>query len=184
MILVLLIPVQSLYAYVMGTSVILQTVPVDPYNPFQGYYVTLRYDISLIDTLEPLPGWDEIEAQADENGGATLYVVLDQPDGVPPEGLDETGMPLAWEPIRVAAAPPENLPEHQIALKGTYQGNRVTYGLEQYFIPEDQRDEINDRIRQANQGGDRPAYVVEVRVAGKGIATPASIWVDGENYRF
>jgi uncharacterized membrane-anchored protein len=183
--LVLLIPAQSLYAHAVGTPVILQTVPVDPYNLFQGYYVTLRYDISLTDTLKTLPGWDAVEAQVEQDPDNTqLYVVLRQPAATPSEDTDAAGTPLAWEPIRVATIRPENLPDDQIAIRGTYQGTQIRYGLEQYFIPEDQRDEINDRIRRAQQTGDRPAYVVEVKVTGRGTSTPVSLWVDGVNYQF
>lgn len=183
--LVLLIPAQSLYAHAVGTPVILQTIPVDPYDLFRGYYVTLRYDISLTDTLKTLPGWNTVEAQVEQNPDNTqLYVVLTRPDNSPSEPTDALEMPLAWEPVRVATTRPDDLPDNQIAIRGTYEGTRVTYGLEQYFIPEDQRDEINDRIRRAQQAGDRPAYVVEVKVTGQGTSTPVSLWVDGENYRF
>lgn len=190
-----MIPAQSIYAHRVGTPVVLQTAPVDPYNLLQGYYVILRYDISQSETLKELPGWDDIEAQSATDSTqqvdvsrqeTQIYVVLEQPNPESSTAESTSTTPTPWTPVRVMMTRPPTLPDNQVALKGTYYpgSRRMIYGLEQYFIPEAQRDEINDRIRQAQQSGDRQSYVVEVKVTPQGTSTPVSLWIDGETYRF
>jgi uncharacterized membrane-anchored protein len=59
------IPFQSIYALATGTTVILKTMPVDPYDLLRGYYQTLSYDISSFSTLNKLPGWAELNHKQD-----------------------------------------------------------------------------------------------------------------------
>lgn len=185
--LVLLIPAQAAYTYFWGESVILQTVPVDPYSLLQGYYVTLRYDVSQIGTLEDLPGWPALQdsrIEADRSfleGTVPFYVVLEAPNS---DGDAGNARPTPWTPVRVTSDRPANLPDTQVALKGRYSQGRIVYGVEQYFIPEAQRDEINSRIWDAQQSDDPQAYVVEVNVAPNGKAVPTTLWVEGVPYRF
>ncbi|MEL6222156.1 MAG: GDYXXLXY domain-containing protein [Cyanobacteria bacterium J06626_14] len=188
--LVLMIPIQSLYARMTGTPVVLQTVPVDPYNLFQGYYVTLQYDISQIDTLKPLPGWDEIEPPTDDPANplylsppVPIYVVLSAPS-LPEATQDPDAQPAPWTPKRVYTAYPADLGENEAVLKGFYYGHRVDYGLERYFIPEAERDDINGRIRQAQRSGDRQSYLVEVSALNTGNSTPIGLWIEGKLYQF
>ena len=42
------VPAQAIYTQMTGQSVILKTIPVDPYDPMRGYSTTLRYDISEV----------------------------------------------------------------------------------------------------------------------------------------
>lgn len=191
--LVLLIPAQAAYTYFAGSPVILQTVPVDPYSLLQGYYVILRYDISQVGTLEALSGWSDIEdTHVAQNtslleGRDAFYVVLEEPSSEPEESSElsqNDASPPTWTPVKVVGDRPNALPDNQIAIQGRYYQGRVVYGLEKYFIPEDQRNEINDRIRAALSSNDPRSYVVEVKVARDGNAVPVSLWVDGKNYRF
>lgn len=197
--LVLTIPAQAAYTYFAGSSVILQTVPVDPYSLLQGYYVTLRYDISQLDTLNQLPGWSEIEEthiNADTallEGADSFYVIMEEPGGdLNSEDASKdtsnaaavSDSPPAWIPVRVLGDRPSSLPDHQIALEGYYSRGQVRYGLEKYFIPEEQRDEINNHIRETQDSGNPQAYVVEVRVMNGVNAVPKSLWIGEKNYRF
>jgi uncharacterized membrane-anchored protein len=56
------IPFQSVYALLTGTTVVLKTQPVDPYDILRGYYQTLSYDISSFETLRKLPGWNSVSS--------------------------------------------------------------------------------------------------------------------------
>ena len=174
--LILAIPAQPVYTYVTGRTVILQTVPVDPYNILTGYYQILNYDISTKSTLEKLPGSKEVLKD-----GNDIYVILQE---VKSTG---EGIPKAWEPIRLSDKIPDKLPENQIALKGKYHFNSVKYGLEKYNIPEDQREKINNNISQATRSGterDKQPIVVEIKVDSQGKSVPVSMWVEDINYRF
>ncbi len=179
LILILAVPSQAFYTQVTGKTVILQTAPVDPYDFFRGYYQTLSYDISNRDTLKALPGWNEI-AKGDDYlpAGTLIYITLEQPKDSP-----NSSRPLAWKPIKVSAEYPQNLSNHQIALKGKSTGWSIEYGLERYYMPENQREQINTTITEA-QMKDQQSFVVEIKVNSQGKAIPVSLWVRDRNYKF
>ena len=175
-VLILAIPAQDAFTYVTGTPVTLQTAPVDPYDLLRGYSQTLSYDISQLETLRQLPGAEDFFT-ADLESGKAIYVVMEAPKSA------GTKPPEPWRPVRVSASRPTNLEDNQIGLKGEYRGGRVIYGLETYYMPEDQRNQLNDDIRQA-QRQNQQAFVVEVRVDGQGNSVPVSLWVSDRNYHF
>ena len=179
LILILAVPSQAFYTQVTGKTVILQTAPVDPYDFFRGYYQTLSYDISNRDTLKALPGWKEISKGEDYlPPGTLIYVTLEQP-----KDSSNSSRPLAWKPIKVSAEYPHNLSNDQIALKGKSTGWSIEYGLERYYMPENQREQINSTITEA-QMQDQQSFVVEIKVNSKGKAIPVSLWVRDRNYKF
>ncbi|BAY87472.1 hypothetical protein NIES267_69940 [Calothrix parasitica NIES-267] len=170
------IPAQSTYTYLTGRTVILQTVPVDPYNILTGYYQILRYEISTRSTLEKLPGSKEILKDR-----KSFYVILEE------EKSNNKEIPQAWKPIRLTEKFPDSLPDNQVALKGEYKRGQLKYGLEKYNIPEDQRNKINNNISQARQStreNQKQPIVVEIKVDSQGKAVPVSLWVKEKNYRF
>lgn len=170
------IPAQSAYTYLTGKTVILQTVPVDPYNILTGYYVILNYDISTRSTLEKLPGSKDLLKY-----GESFYVILQE------EKSTGKGIPKAWKPVRLSKEIPDSIADNQVALQGKFQGSRIKYGLEKYNIPEDQRNKINRNISQARRSAtstDKQPIVVEIKVDSQGKSVPVSMWVKDKNYRF
>ena len=159
-----------------GKTVILQTIPVDPYDLLRGYSQTLRYDVSQVENLEQLPGWEQA-AQSQENTeplkGTRLYVILE----APPE---ESSQP--WKAVAVSQERPTTLPDNQIALQGKLNNGWLEYGLEQYYFPEDRQEEINGAISQA-QAETQP-FLVEVKIDRQGKSVPVSLWVGDRRYRF
>ena len=174
--LIIAVPAQDAYTYVTGRQVTLQTAPVDPYDLLRGYSQTLSYEISQLDTLRSLPGGEEF-FNVDANAQSSLYVVLEAPESTP------TNPPAPWIPVRVSSNLPTDLANNQIALKGEYKGWRVRYGLETYYMPEDQRDQVNGDIGQT-AGRNPQAFVVDIKVDGQGNSVPVSLWVSDRNYRF
>ncbi|MCA1991440.1 MAG: GDYXXLXY domain-containing protein [Coleofasciculus sp. S288] len=195
-VLILAVPAQAVYTYLTGKTVILQTVPIDPYELLRGYSQTLRYDISTQESLRELPGWEELPKQQQQNGnklsllkpGTLFHVILEAP--IP---TDSTGLPQAWKPVAVSIERPSNLPVNQVALKGLVQAGFIEYGLETYYIPEDQREEINADLRAAaransnqlqqnpvqsnsNRPPQKPPVVMEIKVNERGDAVPISLW--------
>jgi uncharacterized membrane-anchored protein len=168
--LILAIPAHSAYTYATGKTVVLQTLPVDPYDLLRGYSQTLSYQISDSATLSKLPGGDQIHS-------GSFYVVLEAPPA------NNASPPASWQPVRVSRDRPTNLPANQVALKGNWDAWRSTYGLETYYMPEDQREQVNQAIRQA-QSQSPQAFVVEAKVDAGGNAVPVSLWVRDRNYRF
>ncbi len=106
-----------------------------------------------------------------------MYVVLESP----PKGAKQP--PVAWKPVKVSGNIPISLPANQIALKGRSTGYSIRYGLETYYFPESQQQEINQAINQAQRGRSR-SLVVEIKVDKGGNGVPVSIWVSDRNYRF
>lgn len=188
---ILAIPAQSAYIYATGKTIVLQTTPVDPYDPLRGYSQTLNYDISQPRTLQKLPGWQEVvnltRISSDYlQPGTELYVTL-----AAPKNLD-TQPPQAWQPVKVSKSRPTSLPANQIAIKGKSAGFSIKYGLETYYFPESRQQEINQDIRQA-QTDRQQRLVVEAKVDNRGNAVPVSFWVsdtsggsrsDHREYRF
>ena len=177
--LILAVPAEALYIYLTGKIAILQTQPVDPYDFMRGYSQTLSYEISNPEKISKLPGWQELN-QGD--GSGRLFVILEAP-ATDQENANANGMPKAWQPVAVRRELPENLPPNRVAIKGRLVSNwEIQYGLETYYMPEDQRDQINQEIQQlqANQ----QSFVVEVKVSNQGDAMAVSLWVGSNNYRF
>ncbi|MGE5660254.1 MAG: GDYXXLXY domain-containing protein [Actinomycetota bacterium] len=172
--LIISIPAQAVYTYFTGKTVVLQTAPVDPYDFLRGYSQTLSYDISSQGTLKQIPGWKDSSAVS----GSSFYVILAAPTEVA-----TSSRPQPWKPVQISFERPTHLPANQVALKGKYNGWRMEYGLETYYMPEDQREQINADI-QSVQRRQQQAFVVEVKVDANGNAIPVSLWVRDRNYRF
>lgn len=172
--LIVAVPAQDAYTFATGKTVVLQTAPVDPYDFLRGYYQTLGYDISNAQNLSKLPGGELL--QATTNGA--VYIVLEAPAG------QSATPPKPWKPVRVSRDRPTNLAPNQIALKGQSDGWRIVYGLETYFMPEDQRERVNQDISQIQQQQGPRAFVVEVKVDANGNSVPVSLWVRDRNYQF
>lgn len=116
-----------------GTSVILETLPVDPRSLFSGDYVRLNYKISNIRV-------DEISGDRDFKRHDCVYVLL------------EEGVPY-WQPVSIHHTKPAVPPGH-VAIKGEInyfndifwdqvtgksekaKNINVRYGIESYFVPE------------------------------------------------
>lgn len=159
---------------------VLQTIPADPYDLLRGYSQTLRYDISRIDRLKNLPGWDELTTKNTPKNGTKFYLILEAPKS------PDLEPPLPWQPVAIDINLPENLPENRVALQGTIYYNSVKYGLERYYMPEDKRIKINSEIgnlRRRNSEN-RRAFVVEIKVDSQGKAIPISLWIKDKNYQF
>ena len=173
--LILTVPLQKLYTYQTGKLVILQTTPVDPYDLMRGYSQTLRYDISNLETLKGLPGGDSLKQIE-----GTFYLVLESPSDnvkVPP---------LPWKAVRVSLDPPQNVAtNNQVILKGKIErsySRRAIYGLETYYMAEDQLKKINlmsEEIRRSKQNN----FVVEVKIDQNGNSVLIGLWLDGQEFR-
>ncbi|MDZ8052640.1 MAG: GDYXXLXY domain-containing protein [Aulosira sp. ZfuVER01] len=183
--LIMAVPTQALYTDVAGKTVILQSAPVDPDDVRQNYALNLDYNISRISTLRRLPGWEELLRQNRGRNrqlaqGTNLYVTLQERESF------SRGVPRAWRLVRVSGRRPTNLANDQVALKGVYRDGFVNYGVERYYIPDEQRERISRDISRAleSREGRRQPIVVKVKVDPQGNAVPISLWVRDRNYRF
>lgn len=193
--LIVAVPFKSAVTYHTGQTVTLQTVPVDPYDLLRGYSQTLSFDISQEETLRSLPNAEAVLSEKATN--PELYVTLEAPTAADQAASE---VPLPWQPVAVSNDFPEALADNQVALRGRYNGWQIEYGLETYYMPESQRDGINEHIREVQQPAVQPdelldelpedaeaiadAFVVDVKIDRKGNSVPMSLWVDGFEYRF
>lgn len=187
--LIVAVPLQAAVTTLIGTTVILRTVPVDPYDPFRGYYTTLQYDISQRGVLSTLDGWEAIQPNLEPSGvtkllrpGKSFYVVMSDEAQMASPGATINDAP--WVPVSVSRDRPRNLPAHQMALKGTYRSDRIVYGLERYYLPEAERLDLEQRIREAQTGEEQPRLFVEVRIGPFGNAVPIALWLQGDRIEF
>lgn len=203
--LVLSIPAGVLYIQNTGQPIALQVLPVDPYSVLRGYYVTFNYSISQPDNLRSLPGWDDLLPPDAEPTMQPAPNPADPPIAVvePPNGLEfyvvlaapaepNAQPPLPWTAVAVSADLPTNLPDNQVALKGTYRYGWIDYGLSSYFIPEDQRVDINNQISELQfppnvapeNRPDNPPIVVEAIVGKSGQAIARGFWLRDRQFQF
>src|SRR5262245_23058768 len=152
------VPAQKLYTRATGKSVTLKIRPVDPYNMLSGYYVTLNYEITSSSSFA-----DSVNAY----NGDRVYAILERrSDGV-------------WGPISLSKSFPANLPENRIAIRGRYSYSRIDYGIEEFFIPEDKRSEIEEGLRK-NHDQAR----AEIKVDSKGDAALVRLLIGDHVYDY
>lgn len=174
LLIILIIPSKNFYTYKTGQNVIIQTLPVDPYDFLRGYSQTLNYQISDLRALNQLTTATPLKK------GDTFYLTLESP-----ESLDNQP-PLPWKIVAVSKEQPSSVTSDRVFLKGIVSSrNRAKYGLETYYMPENQRDKINQEIRNLrSDDNQRQAFVVEIKVDRFGNSIPYSLWLGENNYRF
>jgi uncharacterized membrane-anchored protein len=190
--LILAVPSQAAYTDMTGKTVVLQTLPVNANDVVRGSSLNLDYDISRTATLRRLPGWsDWLRRNSRGNRqiiqGSTLYLILQ-------EGRSfNRNQQQSWRPVRVSDNSPVYLSNNQVALKGNYQNGLIDYGLDNYFIPDEQRRQINQDISevQENRNGRQQPILVRVKVDPQGNAIPMGLSIrdssgqrSDRNYRF
>lgn len=111
------------FPLLMGTTIILKTQPVDPFDMFRGQYMTINYEINGV-ALPP-------EAK---EGGA-IYVSLK-------EGDDKV-----WHAEKASLSKPKS----GVFIRGTarqsWRGLGVEYGIEQYFFERDAHVPRTDSVK-------------------------------------
>lgn len=121
------VPAQKIVTRATGRSVLLKIRPVDPFDILSGYYVTLNYEIAARSAFSN----DNKDCSGDE-----VYALLEaEPDG-------------AYRAVYLSPTLPAGLGANQIALRGRRSYSTIRYGIEQFFIPETKRGEIEQKLRE------------------------------------
>lgn len=129
-----------------GKEIRLQTVPIDPRDLLYGDYVQLNYDINRI----PLSYWQETGDKP--KSGERVFVVLQENKT---NGTYKAKAALSHKP---------SLTDGEVLLKGRIEyvddeSIRITYGIEQYYVPENTGKELEQQVGK---------LVVKVKVAAWG----------------
>jgi len=150
-------PAQKIYTRATGRSVSLKMRPVDPYNVLGGYYVTLNYEIAS-------PG---LFPNSGDYRGERVYAILERrADG-------------EWRPVSLSNSHPAHLPENRVAIRGRYSYSSIEYGIEEFFIPEDKRAEIDEGLRKH-----RDQARVEIKVDSEGNAALVRLLIGNRVYDY
>jgi uncharacterized membrane-anchored protein len=84
-----------------------------------------------------------------------------------------------WRPVSLSKSYPANLPENRIAIRGRYSYSRIEYGIEEFFIPEDKRAEIEQGLWK-----NRDQARVEVKVDSEGNAALVRLLIGDHVYDY
>lgn len=149
-------PARQAYTRATGRNVVLKVQPVDPYNVFGGYYVNLSYDISSRKSFPDVPELTK---------GETVYAVIEQlSDG-------------SWQPVSLNTTVPRNLSPNQVFIEGRVKWGRIYYGIEEFYIPEEKREEIEESLQKSMDQAR-----VEVKVDSSGKAVLVRLRIDDRVY--
>lgn len=101
-----------------GREIVINTMPVDPWDMFRGDYVRLGYQMN------------RPEGVYDLKEGKEVWAVMEKSPN------EQT-----WHLVRTSLSKP-GLTNNQVAMRGSVQepwiwgGKQVHYGIEQYYVPE------------------------------------------------
>lgn len=147
------IPSRQVKAHTSGTSITLETAPVDPLDPLSGYHVTLRYRA------------EEVVAEAPGERGAPAWLVVERGDP-------------AWRGVACLPSRPEPVPG-QLALRAQVEDRRCRIpSAGRFYIPETRRAEVDAALREARAAlvdlrVDADGNVALVRLrAGRSVVEP------------
>ena len=154
------VPAKQIHARVTGKLVTIKTAPVDPYDFLSGYHVVLSYEISR-------PEGFETQRKRRNRSNADVYVVLKEgEDGVWSAGA----MHDQW---------PEEVAEGCVVIKGKRTYRRIEYGVESYFIPEENRSVIEKDLRK-----NRRQAQAQIKVDKYGNAALVRLMIDDRVYEY
>ena len=126
-----------------GTTVVLQTVPVDPRSLLQGDFAILGYEISALPSHLSNLGNDR-----------TVYVYLAQRDEI-------------WVAVRHTTFRPS---DEDLFIKGKVSAGRLDFGIGTYFVPEgtghiiERARDVKVKVSVSNSGS---AIIKELIIDGK-----------------
>lgn len=153
------VPGRQVYTRLTGKPVTIRTAPVDPYSFLSGYHVTLNYEISR--------PWNRTADEQWRENGQTRYVLLER-------GEDDI-----WSATSMHEELPEQVRENAVMIKGRLRSGRILFGIEAFYIPEDDRQEVEQALR-ASEGRAK----AEIKVDRFGHAALERLIIDGKPYEY
>jgi uncharacterized membrane-anchored protein len=152
------VPAKNIYTRATGKSLMLKMRPVDPYNILSGYYVTLNFEISNPSSFT---------GEKNYSSGQTIYAVLEKrSDGI-------------WYPVSLSDVLPAGLSDNLVAIRGSYSSLGIKYGIEEFYIPEDKRGEIDREL-----SGNRDRGRVEIKLDSRGNAALVRLLIGERVYDY
>jgi uncharacterized membrane-anchored protein len=146
-----------------GAKVLLKCKPVDPRSLFSGDYVILSYEISAIDQKF----FDATDTRFRSRNPNEIFVALKKNPG-----NDFWSVAFASKDFKKLKA------RYSVVIRGTsetWDNSRVKYGVENYFVPQNQGLQIEKNLSDVS---------VEVAVSEKGESAISKLFIDGKEVRF
>lgn len=149
-----------------GTKVLLKCEPVDPRSLFSGDYVILNYDISRLKTSDK--GVVQINGKTVSDGDPIFVALRKDVSGKFFEAADY-GFDIN-----------ELKPKYSVIIRGKVyniwsDNYSVKYGIEQYFVPQNQGKAIEQDLRKVS---------VLVSVDEKGNSAVSRLYIDDKEVTF
>ena len=128
---ILIIVVFKFSIFTGGTEVMLRIQPVDPRDPLRGDYVTFSYDISSLSSYQfnysPINNGDKVYIPLKKRN-SYWYVQGNIQKIKPSNGVFIKGV--------IKRGGESNFPEKPFGINRMDETITITYGIEEYFIPE------------------------------------------------
>ena len=96
-----------------------RTLPYDPRDLLSGQYIRIRYTFSDGNTHRSNKKWKRDLKTSDGD----VWVLLEENNGF-------------FEPTKAKNNPPNYIGPKEVWIKGRKRRNRISYGIEKYFLPE------------------------------------------------
>ena len=181
-VIVLAIPLPKAMTLATGTSIFIETRPIDPYDLLRGRYVTLGYLLESESAIAEIPGYlakPELETTFGQVPDR-IYFIMEPGESPSPEP-SSTGSVVAWEAVEIKYRPPQELGDGQQVLAAQLVESTdsvwVDLELDSYFIPETIGDELEADIREHPED-----TLVEVKVDRRGNSALVGVWVEDRQY--
>jgi uncharacterized membrane-anchored protein len=151
------VPGKQIFARMTGRLITIKTAPIDPYDFLSGYYVTLGYQIS-----RPPQNF-----QAEYRSSEPVYVILtEDPNKV-------------WIIDSVHREKPDKIEPDKVLICGNLTYNRILYGVESYYIPEDKRQSIEHDL-----SNNRDKTYAQIKVDKFGNAALVRLLIGDKTYEY
>lgn len=143
------------YTLMTGQPVALKAASLAPWDPFRGAYIDLGYEIGQLESRLPMAG-------APYERGQRVWVTL---------------RPSIWYWAAVAVSDQKPAAgENEVILRGRVEWVEpdrihVRYGIEQFYVPEGQRRELEGRMVE---------MVIQAVVDRTGRAAIRTVYLDGK----
>lgn len=143
LIILLSMSIVPLMTYFFGETIYLETMPVDPWDPFRGEYVSLNFEINEVPKSK-FPEELKNEPTYDDYKNKDLYAVLKQ------EGdyyvVDYMSFTAPNHPYYLWAKVNSSAPLNNLYSNTIY----VEYPIDRYFVPENTGSELEELSRAGN----------------------------------
>jgi uncharacterized membrane-anchored protein len=107
------------------------------------------------------------EARTPYSDGDMVYAVLEERSGGEP-----------WRPVRLSRGQPASLPSNQVALRARFVRSRIVFGLEQFYIAEVERRDVDLELRENTRNAR-----AEIRVDASGNSALVALHIGNRTWR-